>query len=217
MKILCRRGKFKNTDTENSGIIHSVSVSVPILHSVFRYPKVPPVVPKYRNTEFHSVFPALITSHHHTKPLACNISPPPRPYPDPAAATQRRFARLPCAKERKNRSDPVTINEVSSLPMTLTVGRPSAVLLCPSASGRHAGETRRGEGRGSGPVWSVVWQAGSRPAAPLTGGGTLTSSQSGPQQATAAENKEPYQACSLTPIECVLVLMCNERRRRINR
>ena len=41
------------------GIIHSVSVPVPILYSVFRYLKVPPVVSKYRNTEFHSIFPAL--------------------------------------------------------------------------------------------------------------------------------------------------------------
>ena len=44
------------------GIIRSVSVSVPILYLVFRYLKVPAVVPKYRNTEFYSVFPALLVS-----------------------------------------------------------------------------------------------------------------------------------------------------------
>ena len=42
---------------------HSVSVSESILYLVFRYLKVPTVVPKYRNTEFHSVFPALPDGH----------------------------------------------------------------------------------------------------------------------------------------------------------
>ena len=42
------------------GIIHSASVSVPMLYSVFRYLTVPPVASKYRNTEFHSVLALLI-------------------------------------------------------------------------------------------------------------------------------------------------------------
>ena len=41
-------------------MIHSVSVWVPILYSVFRYLKVPPVVSKYPNIEFHWVFSAQV-------------------------------------------------------------------------------------------------------------------------------------------------------------
>ena len=44
MKIICR----PRNSTIPIGIIHSVSVSVPLLYLVFRYPTVPPVIPKYR-------------------------------------------------------------------------------------------------------------------------------------------------------------------------
>ena len=58
MKILCRRGKFKDTEKIIRNHPFGIGIGADTVF-VFRYLKVPPVVPKYRNTEFHSVFPAL--------------------------------------------------------------------------------------------------------------------------------------------------------------
>ena len=62
MKALCRRGKFR--DTEKVIWYHPFGIGI---GSDFVFGisvlKVPPIVPKYRNTEFHSVFPALPDGH----------------------------------------------------------------------------------------------------------------------------------------------------------
>ena len=44
------------------GITHLVYVSAPIMYAVMRHLKVPLVVPKYRNSEFHLAFRALVAT-----------------------------------------------------------------------------------------------------------------------------------------------------------
>ena len=56
------------------GVIRSISGSVPMLYSVFRCPKEPPAVPKYRPSSAFLFFPFIITSQCPDLPSTCLIS-----------------------------------------------------------------------------------------------------------------------------------------------
>ena len=58
MKILCRRGKFKDTEKVIRYHAFGIGIGTGIVFGISDL-KAPPVVPKYRNTEFHSAFSAL--------------------------------------------------------------------------------------------------------------------------------------------------------------